>query len=47
MKKTYQNPQVDIVILRGPALMLSGSETVNEYQKGADFSIGDTDEEKQ
>lgn len=43
MKKTYQNPQIRIVALQGPAVMLTGSETVNKYTKGEDFNIGDVD----
>lgn len=44
MKKTYQNPQIRIVALQGPAVMLTGSESVNEYTKGQDIIIGDVDE---
>lgn len=44
MKKTYQNPQIHIVALQGPAVMLTGSESVKEYKKGQDFNIGDVDE---
>ena len=44
--KIYENPQTRIVFLRGPVLMLGGSNTVNDYQRGSenDILIGDTDE---
>ena len=44
MKKTYKRPQTRAVALRGPVLMLSGSDTVKEYRHGNDITIGDTDE---
>ena len=45
MKKKYNNPQTRTVVLRGPVLMLGGSDTVNEYRRGNDISVGDTDDE--
>jgi len=41
MKKKYNNPQTRIVVLRGPVLMLRGSNTVNDYNHGNDIGIGD------
>lgn len=43
MKKTYKKPQMLTVILRGTALMLGGSDKVNDYSQGADIYVGDTD----
>ena len=43
MKKTYEKPKMRTVLLRGPVLMLSGSNTVNEYNRGSDFYVGDED----
>ena len=40
-KKTYRRPQTRTVVLRGPVLMLGGSDTVNEYCHGNDISVGD------
>ena len=44
MKKTYQHPQIHIVALHGPVVMLGGSQQVKEYRKENDFFIGDVDE---
>lgn len=44
MKKTYYKPITRTVILRGLMLMLGGSNTVNDYHRGNDITIGDTDE---
>lgn len=43
MKKTYEKPQMRIVLLHGPALMLGGSHEVNEYNRGRDIIVGDED----
>lgn len=43
MKKTYEKPKMRTVLLRGPVLMLSGSNQVNEYNRGSDFYVGDED----
>ena len=42
--KIYEPPQTRIVFLRGPMLMLSGSNTVNDYNHGSDIRIGDEEE---
>jgi len=44
MKKTYQSPDVRIVAVEEPRLMLQGSTTVNSYQQGNDIVVGDVDE---
>ena len=43
MKKSYVDPQTLIVLLHGPALMVSGSTNVNNYNKGGDIHAGDDD----
>lgn len=43
-KKTYIQPTMKAVALRGPRMMISGSETLNSYDKGNDIMIGDTDD---
>lgn len=40
-KKTYRRPQTRSIALQGPVLMLGGSDTVNEYCRGKDISVGD------
>jgi len=44
-KKTYITPTMKAVALRGPGMMISGSRTLNSYDKGDDIMIGDTDDE--
>jgi len=44
MKKTYNKPQIRTVLLHGPALMLGGSNRVNDYNRGADICVGDNDD---
>ena len=41
--KIYEKPQTRTVILHGPMLMLSGSNTVKDYNR-SDIRIGDEDE---
>ena len=41
--KIYEKPQTHTVVLRGPMLMLSGSNTVNDYNR-SDIRIGDEEE---
>ena len=43
-KKTYRRPQTRSIALQGPRLMLTGSVEVNDYGRGSDISIGDTDD---
>jgi len=43
-KKTYMKPQTCIVLLRGPLVMLSGSNNVIDYDDGYDIIIGDEDD---
>lgn len=43
MKKTYEKPQILIVPLRRPVLMLGGSHTVNDYDRSGDIIVGDED----
>lgn len=45
MKKTYEKPQMVTVFLQGPALMLGGTQSVNNYNKGEDIKVGDNDDE--
>ena len=45
MKKTYQKPQTDSILVKGSILLVSASEEVNSYSKGADIYAGDTDDE--
>jgi len=42
--KIYEKPHTYTVVLRGPMLMLSGSNTVNDYNHGSDIRIGDEEE---
>ena len=44
MRKTYEKPKMRTVLLRGPVLMLGGSNQVNDYNRGSDIYVGDTDE---
>ncbi len=44
MKKTYRRPQTRSIALQGPRLMLTTSVAVNDYGRGNDISVGDTDE---
>ncbi|MBR6195647.1 MAG: hypothetical protein IKQ58_09290 [Prevotella sp.] len=44
-KKTYRRPQTRSIALQGPRLMLTASVAVNEYYRGNDISVGDTDDE--
>lgn len=45
-KKTYTKPQVQAILLRGPLVMLEGSNTVNTYKSGGSINIGDSDEDE-
>ena len=42
-KKNYIKPQTETINLRGPVVMLNGSNTVNEFDNGGDYIIGDED----
>mgnify|MGYP006989051790 CR=1 FL=1 len=44
MRKKYESPKARVILLHGPALMLGGSNSVNDYNRGSDFTVGDTDE---
>lgn len=44
MKKKYEKPRMRTVLLHGPVVMLGGSNQVNSYQKGTDFTVGDDDQ---
>lgn len=44
MKKSYITPKTCAVPLKGPVLMVQGSQTVNGYENEKSFTIGDTDE---
>lgn len=44
MKKTYESPRTRTILLHGPALMLGGSNTVNDYNRSSDIIVGDEDE---
>ena len=43
MKKKYIPPQSRTVLLPSPVVMLTGSNSVNDYDPGDDIPIGDTD----
>ena len=43
MRKKYESPKARVILLHGPALMLGGSNSVNDYNKGSDINIGDED----
>lgn len=40
-KKIYMKPQAEVVFLRGPVVMLEGSNEVSSFNKGDDIYIGD------
>ena len=44
MRKKYGSPKARVILLHGPALMLGGSNSVNDYNKCSDINVGDTDE---
>lgn len=43
-KKRYTKPQTETILLRGPVVMLGGSNTVQEFGNGGDVLIGDYDD---
>lgn len=43
MKKTYVKPQMCTILLHSHPLMLGGSNTVNDYNRGNDITVGDED----
>ena len=43
MKKTYIKPKIETVVVIGPRVLLGGSNQVNNYEDGGDFTIGDND----
>jgi hypothetical protein len=43
-KKSYISPKTYTVLLKGPALMLQGSNTVNDFGNEEEFIIGDPDD---
>jgi len=43
MKKTYIKPKIETFVVIGPRVLLSGSNTVNEFDNGDDILIGDND----
>lgn len=43
-KRNYIKPQSNVIVLHGPTLMISGSNTVNNYNQGSDIIIGDEDD---
>lgn len=50
MKKTYIQPKMKAVALKGPSMMTSGSYTVTKFRRSDDknnydITIGDTDDE--
>lgn len=44
MRKKYEKPNLCTMLLRGPILMLGGSNTVKGYNTGGDINVGDKDE---
>ena len=42
-KKIYSTPQTKTVHLRGPVVMLEGSNDVRGFKNGNDINIGDED----
>jgi hypothetical protein len=42
-KKIYSTPQTKTVHLRGPVVMLEGSNEVSSFNNGNDIYIGDED----
>lgn len=43
MKKKYIPPQSRTVLLPSPVVMLTGSNSVNDYDSGGDIPIGDSE----
>jgi hypothetical protein len=43
-KKIYSTPQTKTVHLRGPVVMLVGSNEVSSFKNGNDIYIGDEEE---
>lgn len=43
MKKKYIPPQSRTILLPSPVVMLTGSNSVKEYDPGVDIPIGDTE----
>ena len=43
-KNTYIKPKTYTVLLRGPVVMLEGSNEVSSFNNGNDIYIGDKDE---
>ena len=43
MKKLYITPKTCAVPLKGPVLMVQGSQEVNDYKNEDSFTIGDND----
>ena len=44
MRRKYQQPQTVAVLLQGQVHLMSGSNQVNDYQKGSDINVGDDDD---
>lgn len=44
MKKTYINPKIETFVVIGPRVLLSGSNTVNDFDDGGNINIGDPDD---
>lgn len=42
-KKIYTKPQTETIYLRGPVVMLGGSNTVKDYENGDEIIIGDSE----
>ena len=42
-KNIYMKPQAEVVFLRGPVVMLGGSDEVRSFSNGSDINIGDED----
>lgn len=43
MKKKYIPPQSRTILLPSPVVMLSGSNSVSDYDPGGDIPIGDSE----
>jgi hypothetical protein len=43
MKKSYITPKTCTIPLKGPVLMLEGSQTVGDYKNGDNIFVGDED----
>lgn len=41
MKKKYITPQMQTVLFRAPVVLVSGSNTVNDFENGYDVNVGD------